>query len=87
MTLRPSQIETLDGQAALPVECCKVRDCPHPVVGSSTTGQGHVCKGHNEREWGEALRKYDPPLSAALLRDWERSLTPKGRAALEEAGE
>jgi len=53
---------------------CKARGCPRPVVGSSTTGEGHVCRGHNEAEWGRALRKYDPPLSAALLADSERHL-------------
>jgi hypothetical protein len=57
-------------------ECCKFRDCPFPVVGSSTTGQGKVCKGHNEQEWGDALRTYDPPLSAALLRDSRQRLEP-----------
>lgn len=61
-------------QLALAADCCKVRNCPNPVVGSSTTGKGKVCKGHNEAEWGKALRTYDPPLGAALLRDSERSL-------------
>lgn len=61
-------------QFALAVDCCKVRDCPYPVVGSSTTGEGKVCKGHNEAEWGQALGSYDPPLSAALLRDSSESL-------------
>jgi hypothetical protein len=55
-------------------DCCKYRNCPRPVVGSSTTGRGHVCKGHNEFEWGEALREYDPRLSRALLADSERTL-------------
>lgn len=64
----------MSAQLALVVACCKFRGCPAPVVGSSTTGQGHVCKGHNELEWGRALRKYDPPLSRNLLRDSERSL-------------
>ena len=56
-----------EGQLEMAVECCKVRGCPYPVVGSSTTWKGKVCKGHNEAEWGGALRDYDPPLSAALL--------------------
>jgi hypothetical protein len=51
-----------------------------PVVGSSTTGKGHVCKGHNEAEWGEALRKYDPPMSRNLLRDSARSLRAGGQS-------
>lgn len=64
------------GQLTLEIAaCCKVRGCPHPVVGSSTTGGGHVCRGHNEAEWGRALRKYAPPLSAALLADAKCSLT------------
>lgn len=61
-------------QLAMAVECCKVRGCPFPVVGSSTTWKGKVCKGHNEAEWGKALRDYDPSLSAALLRDSKASL-------------
>lgn len=60
---------------------CKERGCTRPVVGSSTTGKGHVCKGHNEAEWGRALRTYDPPLAAALLADSGRSLETQ----LEEA--
>jgi hypothetical protein len=64
-------------QLALAADCCKVRNCPHPVVGSSTTGQGKVCKGHNEAEWGRALRTFDPRLSRGLLRDSERNLTPQ----------
>jgi hypothetical protein len=61
-------------QLALATDCCKVRDCPNPVVGSSTTGEGKVCKGHNEAEWGRALRKYDPPMSSALLRASNQTL-------------
>ena len=53
---------------------CKARGCRRPVVGSSTSGTGHVCKGHNEREWGRRLRRYNPPLAAALLADAEASL-------------
>lgn len=34
---------------------CKARGCTRPVVGHSTTGKGHVCVVHNEREWGNAL--------------------------------
>lgn len=68
-------------QLSLPATtCCKVRGCPHPVVGSSTTGEGHVCKGHNEAEWGRALRTYDPELSVGLLRDSERHLTTEAAA-------
>lgn len=65
---------TSSGQLQLDANCCKVHDCPFPAVGSSTTGKGHVCKGHNEAEWGYALRDYDPPLSRALLRDSSKSL-------------
>lgn len=53
--------------------------CPDPVVGSSTTGKGKVCKGHNEAEWGRALRSYDPSLSAGLLRASKVSLGGVGR--------
>jgi hypothetical protein len=62
-------------QLAMSVECCRQRGCPNPVVGSSTTGKGHVCKGHNEAEWGKALRTYDSTLSRGLLRDSELSLS------------
>jgi hypothetical protein len=63
------------GQLSLEIApSCKVRGCGHPVVGSSTTGEGHVCRGHNEAEWGRALREYDPPLSARLLEDSARNL-------------
>lgn len=34
---------------------CKERGCLSPVVGHSVTGDGHVCKRHNEIEWGRAL--------------------------------
>jgi hypothetical protein len=64
-------------QLSLATDHCKVKGCPRPVVGASTTWKGHVCKGHNEAEWGKALRAHDPDLSARLLRDSERSL---GRA-------
>lgn len=53
---------------------CRFTECPRPVVGHSTTGKGMVCKGHNEEEWGRALRTYDPPLSRRLLADAKRTL-------------
>lgn len=56
-------------EIAFAAECCKVRGCPHPVVGSSVIGKGYVCRRHNEAEWGRALRTYDPALSAVLLAD------------------
>ncbi len=65
-------------QLALEADCCKARNCPQPVVGSSTTGEGKVCKGHNEAEWGKALRDYDPPLSRGLLRASVQSLEEGG---------
>jgi hypothetical protein len=34
---------------------CKTRGCAEPVVGSSIAGNGHVCRRHNEIEWGHAL--------------------------------
>jgi hypothetical protein len=68
-----SQLALSDGLA---LESCKERGCTRPVVGSSTTGKGHVCKGHNEAEWGQALRTYDPPLSSALIRASARTLRP-----------
>lgn len=44
------------GQLALPIaEACRHRGCSEAVVGSSITGSGHVCKRHNEIEWGRAL--------------------------------
>lgn len=42
-------------QLALPITACKERGCTEPVVGSSITGKGHVCKRHNEIEWGRSL--------------------------------
>lgn len=38
---------------------CKVTGCPRTVVGNSTTGDGHVCRKHNEEEWGRALERSD----------------------------
>jgi hypothetical protein len=61
-------------QLALAADCCKVKGCPRPVVGHSVTGKGKVCKGHNEADWGAALREYDPPMSAALLAASSRTL-------------
>jgi hypothetical protein len=56
----------------LPVSC-KEPGCTEPVVGSSITGKGHVCKVHNTREWGAALgRSRDPhyrAVGAALVAD------------------
>ena len=49
---------------------CRHKGCTAPVIGSSTQARDkHVCRRHNEIEWGEALREYDPPLSRALLSD------------------
>ena len=42
-------------QLSLFAPACKEPGCTEPVVGSSITGTGHVCKRHNEREWGRAL--------------------------------
>lgn len=53
---------------------CKFKGCSHPVVGHSTTGKGWVCKGHNEQEWGEALRNHNPLVSRRLLADSKRHL-------------
>ena len=50
---------------------CKFTDCPNRVVGSSITGTGHVCVGHNLEEWGRSLRRYDPKLAAGL--EWDAS--------------
>lgn len=49
----------------LPV-ACKVDGCTADVVGSSITGAGHVCRRHNEREWGEALARNRDPYYARL---------------------
>lgn len=46
---------------------CKERGCREPVVGSSITGTGHVCRRHNESEWGRALASYWPWMSRRLL--------------------
>ncbi len=65
----------MSGQLALEIPpACKAKGCVQPVVGSSTTGDGHVCKGHNEQEWGRALVSHDARLAAALLRDATRTL-------------
>lgn len=32
---------------------CKERGCREQIVGHSITGEGHVCKRHNEIEWGK----------------------------------
>lgn len=53
---------------------CKFRGCKEPVIGHSTTWKGKVCKGHNELEWGRALKTYDPPLSRGLLAAAARNL-------------
>ena len=45
-------------QLRLPMEsACKIRGCRMQVVGSSITGQGHVCRVHNNREWAMALAR------------------------------
>ncbi len=63
-------------QLMLDTATCKERGCTEPVVGSSTTGKGHVCRRHNEIEWGRALLRSewhdDRDLGARLLRDAER---------------
>lgn len=43
-------------QLALPADYCKEKNCPNPVVGSSITGKGKVCRDHNEAEWLRAAR-------------------------------
>jgi hypothetical protein len=52
---------------------CKSRGCEGAVVGSSITGAGHVCKRHNEAEWGSALScsrdRWHRELGVALLKD------------------
>ena len=53
---------------------CKFKACPRRVVGSSITGKGHVCAGHNLEEWGHSLRRYDPELASGLLSDARRDL-------------
>lgn len=40
---------------------CRHRGCPDPVVGHSITGEGHVCKQHNVKEWGRALARNREP--------------------------
>lgn len=50
------------------VEGCKVRGCVAEVVGSSITGEGHVCAVHNEREWGESLSRNREPWLRGLGR-------------------
>ena len=61
-------------ELAVPVSC-KYR-CGQPVVGSSTTGEGHVCRSHNELEWGKALvkSKYWPEMGLRLIDDSEKGL-------------
>ena len=48
--------------------------CPGVVVGNSITGNGHVCKRHNVKEWGEQLSRNRDPyyrgLGATLLDDF-----------------
>ncbi len=65
-----------DSQLALDVATCKERGCTEPVVGSSTTGEGHVCRRHNEAEWGRALSRSEwrdhRELGARLLGDSRR---------------
>lgn len=66
--------ETLPLPTALSEQKCKVKGCKEPVVGSSTTGEGHVCNLHNVREWGRALAnpknpRGDRELGQALLAD------------------
>jgi hypothetical protein len=48
---------------------CRYRGCPYPVVGHSTQGDGHVCRGHNEQEWGGALiaSEFWPEMGDRLL--------------------
>ena len=64
---------TADAQLALDTVTCKERGCAEPVVGSSTTGEGHVCRRHNEAEWGRALSRSEwrdyRELGARLLED------------------
>lgn len=58
-------------QLSFLAEACKETDCPEPTVGSSITGNGHVCKAHNVVEWGRALSRNSEPyyrkLGAELL--------------------
>lgn len=55
---------------------CLYTGCPHPVVGHSTQGDGHVCKGHNELEWGRALiaSEFWPEMGNRLLMDAKANL-------------
>jgi len=46
---------------------CKERGCVEPIVGSSITGDGHVCRRHNEIEWGKGLASYWPDMSRKLI--------------------
>lgn len=46
---------------------CHWKGCDAPVVGSSTQSPGHVCRAHNEYEWGRALRSHWPSMSRALI--------------------
>lgn len=63
MTLRDQNtLETPPLPTALSGQNCKVKRCKEPVVGSSTTGEGHVCNLHNIREWGRALANPKNPL-------------------------
>jgi hypothetical protein len=52
---------------------CRHRGCKRTVVGSSITGKGHVCKPHNELEWGQALKRSRDPdhrtMAIGLLAD------------------
>lgn len=63
-------------QLALEIAPSCKRKCAEPVVGSSITGEGHVCKRHNEEEWGLALSRkregFYRRLGAQLLVDSRR---------------
>lgn len=70
----PNTPERPDLPTALDEQQCKVKGCKEPIVGSSTTGVGHVCNLHNIREWGRALANPKNPhgdreLGHALLAD------------------
>lgn len=59
----------VNAQLSLIATPCKESGCAEPIVGSSVTGEGHVCRRHNEIEWGRALIRsgYWPEMGARLI--------------------
>lgn len=70
------------GQLIL-VAGCHVHACGRPVVGHSITGDGHVCREHNEMEWRRALTRTINPVWVRALGELLPATAPP--ASTEEA--